>query len=172
MMVAYQGGDVTAFERLYGALAGPVLRYLRWLTRDATRAEDLLQETFLHVHRARHTWDPSRSAKAWVYAIAHNVFRMYVRAAGRRGRDKEMATEELPEVPVPAEVESLADRQLVRKALARLSENRREALLLHHVVGLSFQEVGAVQGVTAGAAKLRAHRAMVELREILGAEAR
>ena len=168
LMVAYQGGDVEAFEKLYAAMAGPILGYLRMLTRDATRADDLLQETFFHVHRARHTYDPTRSAKAWIYAIAHNVFLMYRRASGRLGKHEGLAEGEMPDVPVPPEIEGLADRDLLRRALAQLPEDRREALLLHHVEGLSFQEIGAVQGATAGAAKLRAHRGMVLLRGILG----
>jgi RNA polymerase sigma-70 factor (ECF subfamily) len=167
LMVAYQAGDEMAFESLYGVLARPVGGYLRSLTRDAARAEDLLQETFYSVHRARHTWDPSRSAKAWIYAIAHNVFLMSARSAKRRGRHEEQAPDELPDVPVPPEVEALADRQAVRRALAELPGDRREAIVLHHLGGLSFQEVGSVQGVTTMAAKLRAHRGMVRLRELL-----
>jgi RNA polymerase sigma-70 factor (ECF subfamily) len=167
LMVAYQDGDMMAFERLYGAVSGPLLGYMRALTRDAVRAEDLLQETFLQVHRVRHTYDRSRPVKPWLYAIARNVFLMDRRAAGRRGRHEGLAEEDLPDVPIPPEVESLADRDEVRRALARIPPDRREALLLHHFVGLSFQEVGAVLGVTAGAAKLRAHRGVVEMRALL-----
>jgi RNA polymerase sigma-70 factor, ECF subfamily len=171
LMAAYQGGDAEAFERLYATMAGPILGYLRRLTRDAARADDLLQETFFHVHRARQTYDPTRSAKAWIYAIARNVFLMYRRASGRLGRHEGLAESELPDLPVPPEVEGLADRDLLERALVSLPEDRREALLLHHVEGLSFQEVGAVQGASAGAAKLRAHRGMVALRGILGGKA-
>ena len=92
---------------------------------------------------------------------------MSCRSARRRGRHEELADEELPDVPVPPEAEALGTRDLVRRALARLSVDRREAVVLHHVHGLSFQEVGAVQGVSATAAKLRSHRGMVELRGIL-----
>ena len=106
LMVAYQGGDEMAFERLYEELSGPVRAFLRSLTRNATRADDLLQETFFHVHRARQTYDPNRSAKAWVYAIAHNVFLMSCRSEKRRGRHEELAEDELPDVPVPAEAEA------------------------------------------------------------------
>jgi RNA polymerase sigma-70 factor (ECF subfamily) len=67
-------------------------------------------------------------------------------------------------------MESLATRDLVTRALAKLPVDRREAVLLHHVEGLSFQEVGAVLGVTTMAAKLRSHRAMGQLRELLKAE--
>lgn len=168
LMVSYQAGEAMAFEAIWETAAGPVLGYLRSLARDAARADDLLQETFLHVHRARATFDPSCSARAWIYAIARNVFLMSIRSAKRRGRHEELAEDDLPDVPVPAEVEGLADRDLVRRALARLPEDRREAVVLHHVQGLSFEEVAAVQGVSANAAKIRAHRGMVRLREILG----
>jgi len=171
MMVAYQGGDASAFEALYREMAGAVRGYLRSLARDATRAEDLLQETFLQLHRVRHTFDPARPLKPWVYAIAHNVFLMQRRAMARRGRHEAVADDDLPDLPVPAEVESLADRDLVRRALARLPADRREAVVLHHVLGFSFNEVGAVQGVSPGAAKVRAHRGMVELRATLRGEA-
>jgi len=172
LMVAYQAGDAMAFEKLYGEVAGPILGYLRSLTRDAARAEDLQQETFFHVHRARHTFHPERSAKAWIFAIAHNVFLMSHRAAGRLARHEGLAENELPDVPIPPALEALAARDVLQRALARLPEKQREALLLHHVQGLSFQEVGGVQGVTALAAKLRSHRAMTELRELIRGEGR
>ncbi len=168
LMVAYQDGDPMAFDSLYAEVAGPIRGYLRALARDAARAEDLLQETFLQVHRVRRTWDRARPLKPWLYAIARNVYLMDRRAAGRRGRHEAIADDELPDVPVAPEVESLADRDAVRRALARIAPDRREAILLHHVAGLSFQEVGAVLGVTAGAAKVRAHRGVVELRALLG----
>jgi RNA polymerase sigma-70 factor (ECF subfamily) len=168
LMVAYQAGDGAAFEALYEALWRPIGGYLRALSRDVGRAEDLLQETFLQVHRARHTYLPSRPVKPWVYAIARNVFLMSRRAATRRGRHEETAPEELPELPVAPEVDALGDRDAVRRALAAVPEDRREALLLHHVWGLSFREVAAVQGISEAAAKLRAHRGVVALRELLG----
>ena len=167
-MSAYQAGDEAAFERLYEALAVPVRAYLLSLARNPARADDLLQETFFHVHRARHTWDPARSARAWVYAIAHNVFLMSCRSDRRRGRHEELPQEELPDLPVPAEAEALAARDVVTRALGLLPTDRREALLLHHVEGLSFQEVGAALGITTMAAKLRSHRAMGQLRALLG----
>ncbi len=169
LMLAYQGGDPVAFDDLYAALAPGLLGYLQSLARHRGRAEDLLQETFLQVHKARATYLRGRPVKPWVYAIARNVFLMQRRAAARRGRREVLAEEELPEVPIPPEVEALADRELVRRALARLPDERREALLLHHIMGMSFCEAGAVLGISEGAAKVRAHRGIVQLRGILGA---
>jgi RNA polymerase sigma-70 factor (ECF subfamily) len=168
LMTAYQSGDGGAFEALYGALAPQVGGYLRALCRDATRAEDLLQETFLQVHRSRHTYLPSRPVKPWIYAIARHVFLMSCRSTSRRRRHETTADDELPEIPIPPEVARLADRDTLQRALGSIPADRREALLLRHVWGLSFREVGAVQGVTEAAAKLRAHRGVVGLRALLG----
>jgi len=169
LMIAYQHGDGSAFETLYCRLAPQIGGYLRALCRDAVRAEDLLQEAFLQVHRSRHTYLPPRPVRPWIYAIARNVFLMSRRAGGRRDRHEATAPDALPEIAVPPEVDTLADREVVRRALGQVPDDRREALLLHHVWGLSFREIGAVLGVSEAAAKLRAHRGVRLLREILGA---
>lgn len=171
LMAAYQQGSAAAFEGLYAALAPRLLGYLRALSRDAVRAEDLLQETFLQLHRARRTYLAGRAVKPWVFAIARNVFLMERRSAARRSRREVLADGELPEVGVPAEMEGLADRDRVARALAGVQRDRREAVVLHHVQGMSFKEVGAVLGVSEGAAKVRAHRGMHDLRRILAAQA-
>jgi RNA polymerase sigma-70 factor (ECF subfamily) len=167
-MAAYQRGNMEAFETLYGAFRGALKGYLRALARDSGVAEELLQETFLQLHKVRHTYQAPRPVSPWVYAIARNVFLMHRRAAHRRGRHEAIADEALPEVPVPPEIEGLGDRETVQKALARLPEARREPLVLHHMLGMSFKEVGAVLGISEGAAKVRAHRALAELREAMG----
>jgi RNA polymerase sigma-70 factor (ECF subfamily) len=167
LMMAYQAGDGSAFEALYCQLAPQIGGYLRSLCRDAARAEDLLQETFLQVHRSRRTYLPPRPVKPWIYAIARNVFLMSRRAGARRERREAAVGDALPDIAVPPEVASLADRETVRDALAQVPEERREPLLLHHVWGLSFREIGAVLGVSEAAAKLRAHRGVRLLRELL-----
>jgi RNA polymerase sigma-70 factor (ECF subfamily) len=64
-------------------------------------------------------------------------------------------------------VERVAFRESVREALAHLPAERREALILHHALGLSFEEIGNLLGIRAGTAKLQAYRALTRLREIL-----
>jgi RNA polymerase sigma-70 factor, ECF subfamily len=165
-MVEYQAGRIEAFDRVYTAIAPPLRRYLTSLTRDPSEAQDLLQEAFLQVHRSRHTYDPEQPLLPWVFAISRHVYLMSLRTARRRPL---RGAEELEkaELPVPAEVEGLADRLELRAAVRRIGAERREAMLLHHVWGFSFREVGAIQGVTESAAKLRSSRGMAELRSIL-----
>ena len=167
-MVAYQQGSMEAFETLYRGLGSALRGYLRALARDTAMADDLLQETFLQLHRVRRTYQPPRPVRPWVYAIARNVFLMHRRATTRRGRHEVLADDVLPDVPVPPEIEALGARDAVQKALAALPEARREPLVLHHMLGMSFKEVAAVLGITEGAAKVRAHRALADVREAMG----
>ena len=165
-MVEYQAGRLEAFDRVYAAIAQPLRRYLTALSRDAAEAQDLLQEAFLQIHRSRHTYDPGQPLLPWVFAISRHVYWMSLRSARRRPLRGAEAVEEA-ELPVPPEVEGLADRLALRAAMARVGADRREAMLLHHVWGFSFREVGAIQGVTESAAKLRSSRGMAELRRTL-----
>jgi RNA polymerase sigma factor (sigma-70 family) len=169
LMAAYQAGELAAFEALYARLAAPLRQYLLSLTFQAATAEDLLQEAFLQIHRSRQTYRPPRPVVPWAFSIARNVYRMDRRSAGRRRRHEVPAEETAPEIPVPAAADGLAGRLEVRRALVRLPSDGREALLLHHVWGLSFGEIGGLLGIRGGTAKLRAHRALAALRSLLGA---
>jgi RNA polymerase sigma-70 factor (ECF subfamily) len=169
-MVSYQAGTLDAFEKLYYGLKPRLFQYLLSLTFEPSRAEDLLQETFLQLHRSRRTYQPRRPVMPWAFAVARHVFLMDRRAGKRRYQHEVGELAELPDFPVPAEVEQLADREMIREALDRVSETKREALLLHHVWGFSFAEIGALLGIRKGTAKLRAHRGMQNLRQELGVD--
>src|SRR6185295_19153686 len=86
LMGAYQGGSVDAFNRLHDAIASDLKTFLTRLSRDPTRADDLLQETFLQLHRSRATHSPGQPVRPWVFAIAKRVFLMYRRSSTRRAR--------------------------------------------------------------------------------------
>jgi RNA polymerase sigma-70 factor (ECF subfamily) len=161
-MVGYQRGSMDHFDGLYSALEKPLLRYLWTFVRNTAAAEDLLQETFLQLHRARHTYTPPRPVKPWVYAITRHVALMHLRSTRRR--KESIARDELPELPVSPEMDRLGDRATVFKLLAELPRKGQEVLMLHHLLGLSFEEVGQIVGVAPGTAKVRAHRALKSLR--------
>ena len=170
LMVAYQAGELAAFDKLYAVLAPRLRGYLSSLTWNPSLAEDLLQETFLQIHRSRRTYMPLRPVPPWAFAIARHVFLMDRRARARRAKFETGQLDELPEIPVPPAMEQLGTRADVRKALALLGDDGREAVLLHHVWGFSFGEIGAMLGIREGTAKLRAYRATNTLREMLSRE--
>lgn len=163
LMIGYQKGSMDDFEGLYAALRQPLLRYLWTFVRNATVAEDLLQDAFLQIHRARQTYTPPRPVRPWIYAITRHVALMHLRS-GRR-RKESLADDQLPEVPVPPEMEKLADRATLHRLLSELPRASQEVLMLHHLLGMSFHEVGQILGIAAGTAKVRSHRALKSLRE-------
>ena len=168
LMVAYQQGDRQAFEELYRTLSPRLLRYLMVLTRSASRAEDLVQETFLQVHRSRRTYIPGRPVVPWAFAIARHVYLMEMRKRARaQSQEVPFANDAVPEIPVPPDAEGLADRDTLQRALRRLTADQVEALVLHHVWGFTFAEIGATLGVQAVTAKVRAFRGMKQLKELL-----
>jgi len=166
-MVAYQAGDASAFDRLYAAL-GPVLRrYLQSLARDATRVDDLVQETFLQLHRARRTYDPTRPVVPWALAIARHVFLMECRTRRRKG-DLDAAELDLSIAAAGSgHDEAVIARERLQRGLSGLTPGTRRAVLLHHVQGWSFREVAQRLGINSAAAKLRASRGMHALRSRL-----
>jgi RNA polymerase sigma-70 factor (ECF subfamily) len=168
LMTAYQAGSMAAFEALYAALAPALLAYLTALARDRTVAQDLLQEAFLQIHRSRHAYRAGLPVRPWVFTIARHVWLMDRRLRSRRPQPDR----ELPDLPVPAEVEALAERDGLRRALDSVLPDRREALLLHHVWGFSFAEIGQMLGIRPEAAKLRSSRGMGDLRRLLTEHAR
>jgi RNA polymerase sigma-70 factor (ECF subfamily) len=168
-MAEYQAGCAEAFDRLHDALAPSLKAYLTTLCHDSTRADDLLQETFLQIHRSRAVHTPGEPVRPWVFAIAKRVFLMYRRSTMRRERHElRSASEAGADATTPAEAERLHARQEVESVLRHVPANGRRVFVLHHLFGFSFKEIAAKLGITPGAAKIRSSRAASLMRALLG----
>jgi RNA polymerase sigma-70 factor (ECF subfamily) len=167
LMLRYQCGDAGAFDELYPLLLPVVRGILRRQGPDRERLADLVQETFLQIHRARHTYDARYPVMPWVTAIARHVYLMHRRAAARRPQPTSQV-EDLP-LAVRADAESYAGAADLRAALGGLSPARRRPVLWHHVWGLSFREIARRLRIGEDAAKLRSSRGMADLRSALTA---
>ena len=168
-MKAYLNGEIEAFDALYVAFSGRLRGYLLSQCRDATLADDLLQETFMQIHRSRRTYQPGRPVTPWVYAIARHVYLMKRRSAGRRVRFEESLAADAragDEVSRDA-LDVIVSGDEVRRALRGVPDDQREALLMHHVEGWSFQEIASRLGIRVNAAKTRAFRGMKKMRDYL-----
>ncbi len=165
LMREYQAGSCEAFEELYALLAPALRRYLLSHARDAAKADDLVQDTFLQLHRARHTYDPSYPLAPWAMAIARHVWLMDRRTQSRRP----WAPDDLTTVDlrVRGEAAAYADKADVRRALGQVAPNRRAAVIQHHVFGFSFKQIAEKAGIAETAAKLRSSRGMAQLRALL-----
>ncbi|HEY0553953.1 MAG TPA: RNA polymerase sigma factor [Thermoanaerobaculia bacterium] len=169
LLVAYQGGELAAFERLYATLAGELRGYFAAnVEASESAAQDLVQDTFLEIHRSRHTYLPPLPVRPWVFGIARNVLGRHRRTAWRRSRHEDRHA--APDAKrMPAAAPPAFESRDLAAALARLPAGRREAWVLHHVHGLSFQQIAERFRIGVGAAKLRSSRAMRSLRSALGA---
>jgi RNA polymerase sigma-70 factor (ECF subfamily) len=168
-MDRYACGDAAAFQVLHRALHPRLVSFLMRMTGSAALADDLVQETFLRIHRARSTFARGGAVLPWAYAIARNVYTDHARAARLR------QTERLPSDPGPdhvdraahdGEAEAIAAEtaRVVERVLARLPAAQRDAFVLLRYEGLSVQDAAAVLGATPTAVKLRAFRAYEALR--------
>jgi RNA polymerase sigma-70 factor (ECF subfamily) len=174
-MDRYARGNDGAFDELYRRGAPRLRGFLLRLSGDGALADDLAQEAFLRVHRARGSFEPGAAALPWIFAIARNVFLDHTRQAytRRSGGDSKEATAALESRQAPADTrgdETLAAQEMlgvVRTTLAALPVLQREAFVLLRFEGMSVSEAAQVLGATEGAVKIRAFRAYEALRAAL-----
>ncbi len=173
LMERYQDGDASALRELYRLLAGPMLGYLTRFSGDRGLAEEALQETFVKVHKVRHTYQRGRPLRPWMYAIARHVAVDELRRRKRR-REVGDSDEVLEAIPGedPREAPGQRDPVDLEAALATLPAAQREALVMTKLNGLSVREAAAALNSTEGAVKVKVHRAMQKLRERLGGKKR
>jgi RNA polymerase sigma-70 factor (ECF subfamily) len=174
LMAEYQAGSVEAFDRLHDTLAPALKAYLASLTRDSSKADDLLQETFLQIHRARASHTPGEAVRPWVFAIAKRVFLMHVRGTKRRERREQHQQhrqrdehEASLSARIPAAADRLHARRSIESALRQVPPDGRRVFLMHHLFGFSFKEIAEKLGIKPGAAKIRSSRAASFMRSLL-----
>lgn len=159
----------SAFEELFRRYGNRLQGYFMRVTSSPELSRDMVQQTFMHVHRARADFQHGRPFRPWFYTIAHNVRREHFR---RRARKPETLydPERHGEPSVNPDVTSARER-VVRRALEQLDESQREVIVLHWYEGLTFREIGEAVGASTSAVKVRAHRAYKKLRGLLNEEA-
>ena len=167
LFAAYVAGDRAAFRAIFDRHAPTLTRVLLRRVGGAEIVDDLVQETFLQVHRARRDFRNDGRLRPWLVAIALNVMRQHFR---RVGRAQEVPLDEQDaDAPAAAPHDPVAadrDRRL-RAALRQLPEGQRTAIELHWLEGMPFPEVARVVGASPGAGKVRAHRGYATLRTLL-----
>lgn len=164
-----QAGDQEAYAELLALLTSVTRQYVRRKSGAVPWVEDVVQETLISVHKARHTYDPSRPFAPWFYAIAaHRLIDVFRRE--RRVTSKEQATDTLPE-PVTVRTvdrEGDVDMDRVRAALASLPSRQREIVEGLKLRDESVRDLAGRLGMSESAVKVTAHRAYQALKKMLG----
>jgi RNA polymerase sigma-70 factor, ECF subfamily len=167
LMQEYQQGEGKAAALLVAQVSPQLFRFFLGQVRDRGRAEDLLQDLWLRVHKARRSYRPGEPVLPWIYAIARRVRIDDYRKKSRIARH-EFQSEELPEI-----IEDTSSKTALpdmKELLQSLPAAQREAVLLLKVSGLSLEEAARATGTSVGAVKQKAHRAYQTLRKVLGGQ--
>jgi RNA polymerase sigma-70 factor (ECF subfamily) len=165
LMARYQQGDLAAATALIHRLSPQLHRF--FVVQSACRgdADDLLQETWLRIHKVRHTYRGGEPVLPWLYAIARHIrvdhFRKTLRTTAREQR-----LDDTPEVPA-AVASGSATTMGLEALLAPLPESQREVIEMMKVAGMSLEEVARATSSSVGSVKQKAHRAYQKLRERL-----
>jgi RNA polymerase sigma-70 factor (ECF subfamily) len=164
--------DAAAWDELYLQHYNAIYRYAFFRVADAPAAEDLAAEVFLQAVRGIQRYRYRGVAfRAWLYRIAHNITADFCRDRSARGPnepDSEAALQSLEECDfAPA----LLQRRDIQQAVARLTDEQQQVIILRFFEGLSIAETAEAIGRNAGATKSLQHRALERLRAILGEEA-
>jgi RNA polymerase sigma-70 factor (ECF subfamily) len=181
LMLRVRGDDAEAFEELMLRYQNRVVSLLAHITGRRDMAEDLAQDVFLRIYRARKRYVPGSKFSTWLFTITHNVASNAQRSLSRR-REVNLAAKgttetgavSLDSAAVAAsglmptrQLDKLELRDVVNIAVAALNERQREAVLLNKFEHLSYEEIAEVMQLTPSAVKSLLTRARTNLRDVL-----
>jgi RNA polymerase sigma-70 factor (ECF subfamily) len=167
-MDRYADGEAIAFSTLYDELAPRLFRFAARRVQSLAAAEDVVQQTFLHIHAARDRFTRGAAVLPWAYAIARRLAIDFLRRHGREELQANPAVDRVEPSGAASpdeQVHRMRSEAALRGDLERLPRALREAFELLKVEGLSVAECAEVLGITRGMVKIRAHRATVALRD-------
>jgi RNA polymerase sigma factor (sigma-70 family) len=162
-------GHVRDFERCYAEHAQPLLRFVIYRTGDRVLSEDIVADTFERVLRSRARFDPRKSSeKTWIYSIALNLLRDHARHEAVAARAVELNRAPAAAPPAADSLDDVQDRDLIRRGLAALAPEEREAIALRYGADLTMPEIAKVTKEPLSTVEGRVYRALRKLREELG----
>ncbi|MGQ9607296.1 MAG: RNA polymerase sigma factor [Thermogutta sp.] len=181
LMLEVRSGNAAAFEELVQRYQARVLAVLEHLVGNRHQAEDLAQEVFLRIYRARNTYQPNAKFATWLFKIVNNLALNQLR---NRSRRREMSTDFRPDGSqfhevfadavqvssgqMPARrLDKLEMRDIIRLALESLNERQRMAILLCKFEGMSYADIALAMDMSPKAVKSLLSRARVRLKDIL-----
>lgn len=180
LMAAYQADNQDAFGELFDRYAGRVYGFLVRRLGDVAAAEDLHQEAFLRLHRARDSYDPERPFRAWLFAIVHNLVNDTLRSRRCAPVTEPLGGDQSAHIDAHMHLEGLINDQsperifaarestrALSRALSALPSDEATVLILARFEGLSYDDIGSVIGRSATAAKQLAYRALKRVRSEL-----
>jgi RNA polymerase sigma-70 factor (ECF subfamily) len=166
LMLRYRDGDVAAFEALYRRHNDALYRYVLRLCHNRDTAEDIFQEVWGKIIKARESYRPTAKFTTFLYRVAHNCFIDHIRRNKRHAQSVDIEPDHHPDTGDCTEMQverSLARRRLL-DALQEIPVEQRDVFLLREEAGLSLDDIAAVTGTNRETAKSRLRYAVNKLR--------
>src|SRR5437016_8505418 len=175
LMSIVQAGDASPASEIYDRYSSRIYNFAYRFLRNSEAAEDATQEVFVKMLKHASQFHGDAKLSTWLFSMTANWCRDYLRKADNKAKEAE---DVLISLPAPAELspermlERRENEQRIQKALAVLTPEQREAILLSRYQGLSYAEIAQISGCSEGAVKTRVFRAMETLKKVLVGEAR
>lgn len=181
LMLRVRDDDADAYTLLIDRHQGKVIRFMQGWVSNAQQAEDLAQDVFLRIFKARKTYVPTAKFTTWLYRIAHNIASNHLRDSSHR-KEYQLSKAEnsstagvlLENIAIapsgfqPARSIDQSERSsVVLQALQALGERQRTAIMLSKFEGMSYQEISDTMGLSVQAVKSLLSRARVNLKNLL-----
>jgi RNA polymerase sigma-70 factor, ECF subfamily len=154
------------FARQLEAEIPRLRRYARALTRDVSRADDLVQSCLTRAVAKQHLWQPGTDLRAWLFTILHNQHVNDVRRSVREGVN--VAVEEMaPVLTIQSNAIDVLQLRDLEAAIAKLPQEQRQVILLVGLEGMRYEEVALILGVPVGTVRSRLSRGRDQLRRLM-----
>ena len=175
LMRIVQAGDFSPASEIYDRYSSRIYNFAFRFLRNSEAAEDATQEVFVKMLKHANQFHGDAKLSTWLFSITANWCRDYLRKADNKTKESDDVL-----VTLPASGEHSPERNLeqrenearIKKALAALTPEQREAILLSRYQGLSYAEIAQISGCSEGAVKTRVFRAMETLKKALSGEPR
>lgn len=173
LMLRVRQGDTSSFDELLRRYRTPLVKYFYRMVRDPCLAEDLAQEAFLRVYKARHRYRPDARFTTWLYRIATNLALNAIRdSKGWQRQDGNGQTEDNgtsfefvdPQASIEKQLIETDRGRMIREAIESLPENQRAAVVLHKYQDVDYQQIAGILKVSESAVKSLLFRAYETLR--------
>lgn len=173
LMRVVQAGDFSPASEIYDRYSARIYNFAFRFLKNAEAAEDATQEVFVKMMKHANQFQGDAKLSTWLFSIAANWCRDYLRKADNKAKEAEDVLVTLPapnELGPERTLEQRQDAERIQRALKALTPEQREAILLSRYQGLSYAEIAQIAGCSEGAVKTRVFRAMETLKKALTAE--
>lgn len=175
LILAFQNGDVSAFEEIVRRYRDPLFNFVVRLLGDSFFSEDVVQETFLRVYRNRHRYHQVAKFSTWIYTIASNLAKTELRrrkvrnffSISSKGEDEKDYDLVDSSIDIERDVDGVLKGEVILKEIHALPFHFREAVLLRDIQDLSYEEISQILNVPLGTVKSRVNRGRSRLQKKL-----